>query len=261
MFCNELTINYLKFYLFWFILLQILNPTALRKFLLIIIGCFFAINSFAQYNYYRFSGGVGLGINTAFTDLAKIRVNQTIIGAIDYNLTPFASLGLEVQKGTLSAGDSIKDPHFRYFKNGYTSFVVHGKAQLGQFVDFESSNFLYAIRGVYIGTGVGVIMNKMIDIVRVKTRDVSNPNYVFPGEDKSTNLVIPLNTGVNINILDRWGYTRFIFNVNYQMNVTLGEGLDGYKDPKSKGFENKSPDMFGVASVGIKMCFGPEGLY
>lgn len=258
MFRNELTINYLKFYLFWFILPQILNPTALRKFLLIIIGCFFALNSFSQYNYYRLSGGVGLGVNTAFTDLAKLRINQTIIGAIDYNLTPFASLGLEIQSGTLSGGDSIADPHYRFFKNGYTSFVAHGKVQLGQLVDFESSNFLYAIRGVYIGTGLGIIQNKMKDIIRVKP---DGTNYVFPGTNKSTNLVIPLNTGVNINILDRWGYTRFIFTLNYQMNVTLGEGLDGYKDPKSKGFENNSPDMFSVASAGIKICFGPEGLY
>ena len=159
MFCNELTINYLKFYLFWFILLRILNPTALRKFLLIIIGCFFAINSFAQYNYYRFSGGIGLGMNTAFTDVPKSKIGSTIIANIDYNLTPFASLGLEVQSGTLSAGDStIYENHIwnRYFKNGYTSFVAHGKVQLGQFIDFESSNFLYAIRGIYIGTGLGI---------------------------------------------------------------------------------------------------------
>jgi len=258
-FCNELTINYLKFYLFWFILLRILNPTALRKFLLIIIGCFFAINSFAQYNYYRFSGGIGLGMNTAFTDLAKTRINQTIIGTIDYHLTPFVSAGLEIQSGTLSAGGKTveEDAHLRFFKNGYTSFVAQGKVQIGQFVDFESSNFLYAIRGIYIGTGVGIIQNNMKDIVRIKPTD----GWHFPGEDKSTNIVIPLNTGVNINILDRWGYTRFIFTANYQMNVTLGEGLDGYKDPKSKGFENNSPDMFGVLSAGIKICFGPEGLY
>ncbi|WP_256010823.1 hypothetical protein [Desertivirga xinjiangensis] len=228
----------------------------MRKYLLIIIGCLFVLNVSGQYNYYRLSAGVGLGINTAFADLEKTRSNQTIIGNLDYHLTPFTSIGFELQKGTLSGGDSINDPHLRFFKNSYMAFTVNGKAQLGQFVDFESSNLLYAIRGLYVGTGVGIIKNKMTENVRIRSTD----NHVFAGDDVSSNIVVPINTGINFNILDRWGYTRYILNLNYQMNVTMGEGLDGYNDSAAK-FKNQYPDFYSVFSAGIKICFGPEGLY
>lgn len=228
----------------------------MRKILLLTIGCLFAIKLSAQYNYYRFSGGVGLGINTAFTDVAKKRFQQTIIGNVDYNFTPFASAGIEFQKGTLSGGDKIEDPHLRYFKNSYTAFTVNGKVQLGQFVDFESNNFLYAVRGFYVGTGVGIINNKMTDIVR----EQPGTGYIFPGEKEGQDIAIPINTGINFNILDRWGYTRYILSLNYQMNLTIGEGLDGYADPSAK-MKNKYPDFYSVFSAGIKICFGPEGLY
>jgi hypothetical protein len=72
--------------------------------------------------------------------------------------------------------------------------------------------------------------------------------------------MIPVSTGINFNVLDRWGYTRYIFSLNYQMNVTFGEGLDGYNDPAAK-FKNSYPDFYSFASVGVKVCFGPEGLY
>ncbi|WP_256009589.1 hypothetical protein [Desertivirga xinjiangensis] len=227
----------------------------MKIYLLIIIGCLFALNVSGQYNYYRLSAGVGLGVNTAFTDLEKTRYNQSIIGNLDYNLTPFVSAGLEVQKGTLSGGDKELDPHGRFFKNSYMAFTVNGKAQLGQFVDFESSNFLYAVRGLYVGTGVGIIQNKMTDNVRQRA-----DGHIFTGDDKSSNIAIPINTGINFNILDRWGYTRYILNLNYQMNVTIGEGLDGYNDSAAK-FKNQYPDFYSVFSAGIKICFGPEGLY
>jgi len=232
----------------------------LKKVLLLITCCFFVAKSYSQYNYYRLSGGLNLGANTAFADLQKKRPAQTITASLDYHLTPFMSVGLEYQNGTLAGGDSVlngADVHRRYFKNKYSSFTVGGKIQLGQLVDFESSNILYAIRGLYGGLGVGIIKNKMDPIVRIQPVT----NYKFPGDDSSTNIVIPINTGINFNILDRWGYTRFIFNLNYQLNVTIGEGLDGYNDASNGKAWSSIPDMYGVASAGIKICFGPEGLY
>jgi hypothetical protein len=182
--------------------------------------------------------------------------SPTFIGSLEYNLTPFASAGIEFQKGTISAGDSINELHRRFFKNDYMSFSANARVQLGQFVDFESSNFLYAIRGAYAGMGLGYMRNSMKEIVRKQ----SASGYVFPGADKGSEIFIPINTGINFNILDRWGYTKFIFNVNYQMNVTFGETVDGYNDDPAK-FKNRFRDFYGVASVGIRYCFGPEGLY
>lgn len=215
------------------------------------------MNSFSQYNYYRLSVGINAGVTQAYADLSKINFKPAFSGTFDYNLTPFASVGIDLQKGNLSGGDVKTDPHLRFFDNSYLSASLNGKVQLGQFVDFESSNLLYTVRGFYVGTGVGVINNKMAKIVRIKP---DGSNYEFPGEESGMNLFVPINTGISFNVVDRFRYTKFVFFANSQFNVMFGEGIDGYNDPRSKGFKNFR-DFYQVTTVGVKYCFGPEGLF
>ncbi len=215
--------------------------------------------SFAQYNFYRLKAGLGGGATMAFTDVAKSNISPAFSGSLDFNITPFVSAGIEIQKGTISAGDSIQDPHKRFFKNSYTAIVANGTIQLGQLMNIELNSFLYKIRGIYFGTGVGLIMNKQSEIVRTKI----NPDgklYTFPGLDKEMELMVPSKIGYNYEIKDRWNYVRYVFFIEHQFNVAFGENLDGYHDPESK-FKNKSPDMYSLTSFGIKYTFGPEGIY
>lgn len=213
--------------------------------------------AFGQYNYYRLSVGVNTGITQALADVQQINPKPTLTFSADYHITPFSFAGIEVQKGNISGGDAEKDPHLRFFNNSYMAVMLNGRTQLGQFIDFESSNLLYAIRGFYIGTGIGMIKNKMVEVIRVKP---DGSNYVFPGLDQATNLLVPINTGISFNIVDKWRFTKLIFSVNYQANILLGEDVDGYNDPKSR-FKSNGRDFLGVASVGVRYCFGPEGLY
>ncbi|WP_207532737.1 hypothetical protein [Desertivirga arenae] len=231
----------------------------MKKYLLIIVSCLTFSTAFSQYNYYKLSAGASIGPSVAFADLSKKRIATTIGANFDYNLTPFTSIGIELQKGTLSGGDRETDRHLRYFKNDYNAASVGIKVQLGQVVDFERSGFLYAIRTLYSGIGLGVIQNTISDgdIVRVQP----GTGYVFPGTNKSMGIKVPINAGMNFNLTDRWGYTRCIFNINYQLNITTGEGLDGYNDASKGGAFSNIPDMYGVGSIGFKVCFGPQGLF
>ena len=198
----------------------------------------------------------------AFGDLKKNFIRPTGLITFDYNLTPLSSVGLEIQKGFLSGGDSVDvsiDQHLRFYKNSFTSVILGGKVQLGQFIDFESSNLLYAIRGFYVGTGIGMMNSSMTEINRSKVNP-DGSNYVFPGVDKGSDLFVPINTGISFNIVDQWRFTKFSFNINYQMNMVFGESLDGYNDPPAK-FKNMHGDFYGVATVGFRYFFGTEGLY
>lgn len=226
------------------------------------ITCFSCSIASAQYNYYRLSVGGGAGAAMAFGDLKKNFIRPTGLITFDYNLTPFSSVGLEIQKGFLSGGDSVDvsiDQHLRFYKNSFTSVILGGKVQLGQFIDFESSNLLYAIRGFYVGTGIGMMNSSMTEINRSKVNP-DGSNYVFPGVDKGSDLFVPINTGISFNIVDQWRFTKFSFNINYQMNMVFGESLDGYNDPPAK-FKNMHGDFYGVATVGFRYFFGTEGLY
>jgi hypothetical protein len=231
----------------------------LKKIVLFFIVLILYKVSFAQSNYYKLTLGVGVGSNTYYGDLRNSRTLPTYQVLFDYNVTPFVSAGVDIHYGSISAGDSLTGDQ-RFFKNSYTSVALNAKMQLGQLVNTDFSNFWYALKGIYVGTGVGVVTANQKQIVRTKI----NPDgslYTFPGMNKSVSLLVPAQVGVNIDLPpDYWGYTRFTVSVNYSFNITFGENIDGYNDPKWK-FQNNSPDMVGMATIGLKYTFGPEGLY
>lgn len=221
-----------------------------------------AVISRAQVNFYKLSVGLGLGPTVSYADVREN--SQSFAGYIsaDYNFTPFVTAGLEIQGGQVKGGDIIKNPHNRQFKNNYTAASINAKVALGEFVDYSQSDVLDFFKGTYIGVGIGAINNKMNYVVRYKpnTQAEFPPlGYEFPGKDKSTNLLVPVNLGFNFFLNDRAGDMRYVLNLNYQGNITFGEGLDGYDDPLAK-FSNKSPDMYSLFSVGVKYNFGPVGL-
>lgn len=214
------------------------------------------LNASAQTNFYKMTIGAGAGVTQSYTDVAKHDYGLAAYGAFDYYFTPFLSLGLEGQMGEINGGDYYTDPHNRQFINSYKTFALNGKVYLGSMIDYQRSSFANAIKGLYAGAGVGVVMNKMRFIVREKP-DASG--YVFPGKDTSKDLLVPLNLGIAFNFMDRYGYYKYGLNFNYQANIALGEDLDGYDDSPLK-FKSGNPDIYTYFSVGLKYHFGSIGL-
>ncbi|WP_316816671.1 outer membrane beta-barrel protein [Pedobacter nyackensis] len=209
----------------------------------------------AQSNFYKMTIGGGAGLTQSFTDVAKHDFGLAGYGTFDYNFTPFLSLGFEGQMGEINGGDVYKDPYNRQFINRYKTFNLNGKVSLGALINYERTGFSNVIKGLYVGAGAGVVMNKMRFVVR------ENPEsgYIYPGYDSSKDLLVPLNLGINFNISNKYGYYKYAINVNYQSNITLGEGLDGYDDSPVK-FKNGYTDIYNYFSIGLKYHFGSIGL-
>ncbi len=241
---------------------------ALRK---IIFFCFlFACTnaSAQQFNFKRYGFGLSTGVTHAFTDVPEMKIAPGIVLSADYFITPFVSTYLDIQFGSIKGGSAVVDfantpnRHGREFNNSYLSATVNTRLALAQLVYYEDSRILNAIRGFYLGLGAGVIKNN-VKAVRLQARQPWHPaeGYIFPGKDKSINLLVPLNAGINFEIKDSWNETRYILGVNYQSNLTFGEGLDGYNDPRPK-FENYGFDMYNMGTISLKYCFGPShGFY
>jgi len=210
------------------------------------------LHTFAQSQYSKLSFGLGAGCNMSFTDVNKGKIGYTTTATFDAKLFPFIALGLEGQYGMVKGGDIFRDPHNRQFTNQYFSYTANGKIILDELFDSD------LVRGFYFGAGVGLIHNKITQIVRYKPNtEINYPplGYLFPGKDKGINIVVPANFGFNFFISDGYGHYRIAFNANAQLNYTFGEGLDGYNDPEGK-FKNNKADQFFVFSVGIKYLFG-----
>ncbi|TDG37564.1 hypothetical protein EZJ43_00265 [Pedobacter changchengzhani] len=227
------------------------------KFSVLLIAFLLLVSfSYAQSNYFKFSGGIGLGPNYSFTDVYKGKRGFTTYGTLDYHITPFVTAGLEAQFGSIRGGSITDDRYNRQFTNHYASISANAKIMLGEFVDYDKNDFLYNIRGLYGGLGIGVVNNNIVDIVRFRPSYSDDPGFgPFPGRDKSLNLLVPINLGINFFINDDYGYMRYVINVNAQSNVTFGEGLDGYNDPPSK-YRNDAPDIFNTYTIGVKYFFG-----
>jgi hypothetical protein len=212
----------------------------------------FTINVSAQSNFYKLSLGGGAGLTKTFTDIEERNYGEAIYGTADFLFTPFVSLGFEIQNGTLKGGQSDFDSRARRFKNKYRSLSAIGRVSLGQFVNYNRSFILDQFKGFYVGAGVGAIQNRVVEL----HRSASLPPQVFIPFTKD--LFIPLNVGLNYFIPNKNGYYKYVANINYQNNISLGEGLDGY-DFSTLTHENGRPDMFSFITIGVKYNFGLIG--
>jgi hypothetical protein len=219
------------------------------------LALFLCFNAVAQTNYYKLSIGGGYGFTQSFTDIQSHDFGQSLYGTLDYFITPFLSLGGELQSGKIKGGEVATDRHQRAFVNSYKAATVNGKLYLGALVNYEGSTFLKATRWAYIGGGAGIIRNRMTKIARIQ----KSTGYVFPGKNASYELTVPINAGINFYFPDRSGNHRLAINLNFQSNITLGEGLDGYDD-SPRVFRNGFPDIYNFYTIGLKYHLGVLGL-
>ena len=240
-----------------------LNINNLKRHYITLLLIVLAVSANAQSNFYRVSLGAGAGGVYSFTDVKKGAFSNAFVANLDYHITPFITGGLEGQFGTIKGGGEGGKPdvHGRQFKNSYKAFTLNAKVRAGEFTDFYYSDFLNYTKGFYVGLGVGAVMNNLEGpdgVIRTKL----NPDlsvHKFEGVSKGTDILLPLNLGIDFYFPDGWGDIRYIFNINYQTNFTFGEGLDGYNDDP-KIFKNRSSDMYNFLSISAKYTFGPKGL-
>jgi len=217
------------------------------------LACSLFVN--AQSSFYKISLGGGAGITRSHADLPEKNYAAAVYGTADYLFTPFISLGLEGQSGTIKGGQNKADQFGRRFTNDYRSLTLNGKFALGQFVDYKHHEALNHLKGLYVGTGIGFIQNRVNQLDRGYENVIDQVYVPF-----NTEPVIPINLGFNYFFPDRYGQYRYVANINFQRNIAIGEGLDGY-DTTVVTFKNGKPDMFSFFSLGIKYNFGPEGFF
>ncbi|GGH11607.1 hypothetical protein E2R65_10000 [Mucilaginibacter phyllosphaerae] len=216
-------------------------------------------NAQSSLNYASFGIGVSASLNHAYADLKKQDDNKSFAVTANYFYTPYVPIGLELQLGTLSGGNSKDrkvDVDGRQFSNSYKALILHMDVQAGEVMDYQGSNVLNVLKNFYLGAGIGGIFNS------VTTQRISpyDPSYTFPGKDSGVNLVVPLRFGYEFKIYNSYEEPNIRLDIGYQHNLTFGEGIDGYADPSTK-FKNNALDQYRQITIGIKLNFGGETSY
>lgn len=215
----------------------------MKRLLFLSIFFLLAINVNAQTNFYKLSTGVNIGATLNNGDLDKKSIGYAYAGVIDYYFTPYLNLGFEFQSGNLKGGETGVSS----FENNYKTIAFNGRIQLGQLLNDELlDEFVWRnLKGVYVGSGLGVIQNKVA---------TTSANKIVNFNDKE--IFLPINIGLNINIQRKWQeYSRIMVNVNYHMGMSFEDGLDGAYDVKSN-----TNDNYSFLSVGLRYNFGNIGL-
>ena len=232
----------------------------MKKYILILIVALTSFKVSAQngYNYASYGIGFGVSANHPYADLKKANNNVSYNASFNYYYTPYVPIALELQLGTLSGGSNnlTEDASGRKYNNKYKALIVHMDVQLGELIDYDNSVFLNAVKNFYAGTGIGAFVND-VNAVRFSPID---PNYRFPGHNKSIDMIIPLRIGYEFKIYNAYDEPNVRLDIGYVHNVTFGDGLDGYGDPSSK-FKNNAPDQYTQISIGLKFLFGGETSY
>ncbi|MES2417779.1 MAG: outer membrane beta-barrel protein [Bacteroidota bacterium] len=215
--------------------------SCLKTFLFTLLISCLADGLFAQSNFYKFSAGGGYGITLTFADAKKTSLSMAGYGNLDYYLTPYLTLGFEVQKGKLKGGE---ERDLTKFKNNYFTTAMNTKIHAGEFMTRQDLNnvFLNSIRGLYVGVGVGLIKS-----------NVTNRRENSGGINKD--VIFPFSAGINFYFQNHWDYSRFILNLSVQSTTSLEDGMDGDLNP----FSNFN-DIYSFFSIGFKYNFGPMGL-
>jgi hypothetical protein len=227
----------------------------LKSIILSTLLFFTAFSLSAQSNFYKLSIGAGAGATQSFTEVPGHSFGFAGYGTADYLFTPFISLGIEIQKGEINGGDFRRDQAARQFVNSYKALAITGKIALGQVMDDRYRGAANWIRGLYAGSGIGVIQHNTLHTIK---SDDNSDEIIVLGKT-SKDLYLPLNLGINFYLPDREGFYRYGLNINYQANITTGEDLDGYNYSKVT-YQSGTPDIYTYLSIGLKYNFGMIGL-
>jgi hypothetical protein len=208
----------------------------LKQYFTIIASLLFASSLKAQtgYNYYGY--GVGFGASAsyvrAYTSIPVEYSHFAFSLNLTYNYSPYIPIEAEIQIGTFSGGglSPSVDSLGREYVDHYRALILHSDFQLGGLINYGGNRFLNIVKNVFLGTGIGLISNKD----EVQRTSASNPSYVFPGEDHSVDVMIPIRLGYEFKIFDKDEEPSVAIDICYIRNFVFGNGINGYYDPSAK---------------------------
>ncbi len=200
--------------------------------------------------------GTGFGITHSYADVSDKIVSNAGLFKFTYHLSPSINVSVNYQQGKIVGGDVYTNKYERQFTNEFSSLDLNVKLQLGALVGYDESVFVNIVKGIYVGTGIGGIQNRHNNPVRFQR----STGYEFPGYNRSKEMFVPLNVGIDINIPNKIDVTRYTINLNYQSNIVSGEGLDSY-DFNGTLKRQGVPDIFTFMSIGVSYHFGRTGWF
>lgn len=195
-----------------------------------------------------FSVGFGGGANQLYGDRKDAPIGYSGHVDLDALINPFISVGINAQTGKLYANQYAKGSTRAGIEseNNYKAVNANIKVRAGQFFVqnenysyymLSNKSFLSYLSNAYVGVGFGFIANNHV-------KD-------FIDEKKNTELIVPLNIGIDFPMGQSLYGPTWAINLNYQFNYQNekfnGDNIDGFRS----GNYN---DHYAYLSLGVKIA-------
>ncbi|MBW4891758.1 hypothetical protein KXQ82_18680 [Mucilaginibacter sp. HMF5004] len=220
-------------------------------FIILLLISFITAKAQSGDTYSSFSIGGGYGSTTVYDYTLAPIDKWAVNGTLSYNITPFFTLTGELQVGRFEGGD-LTAFNMKYFQNVFAAAILHADVQAGELIDYSRSDFLYGLKDVYMGTGIGFLQNS-INFIQPFFPNSNNQSF-YPIVISSTNVLVPLTLGYDFKIYNGYDQPQIRIDVSYTSNAVFGQAIDGYITAAPVKF-------YSYLSVGVKFGFGPAKLY
>ena len=212
-------------------------------------GIFFSLPVYGQADYYYGVNKTGLRLSIGGgADVLQSNWTTNIVGysgivALDYDFSPYLSLGLQGVFGTMEGKDPDNKFYFRQSDVTIGSGNLNFKIAVGKFSDFETTNlFQDVVKRIYIGAGIGVVQSTIV----LHPHFVTNGDYTYSGfqtgkkataeggfKSNGGFVVVPVNIGTNIPLRGLFGSDKLELNPNFQYSFVQSPVFDGYQPNKN----------------------------
>lgn len=232
------------------------HKTYLFSFIVLMLASILSsLPAYSQVDYYYglnkkgFRLGIGAGAAMLQSNWSSNPISPIGLLSIDYDLSPYFSIGVQGQFGQLKGVDADNKFYYKQTADVIGAGNFNIKLALGLFSDFKTSTVLGdAIKRIYIGAGVGVV-NSNVTLTRHPNGEglfsdnipnlavaayLSKPkpvNNTTPAQYTESGMVtaVPINFGTNIALRGILGSDKLDLNPNIQYNLVLSPVFDGYQ--------------------------------
>ncbi|PSK94602.1 outer membrane beta-barrel protein [Taibaiella chishuiensis] len=198
-----------------------------------------------------FGVSVGGGMTFAFTDVKESKSAPVFGAGIQYTPLPWLGINLDLQYGTLKAGDRSKaEVSNMEFKNNYFYGALTGRVYpLRLLPEPMAARYL---GGLYAGVGLGFISSKP----EAFATTANGAGLVTDADGMQ--IVLPVELGYNLPLahLDKsqaaYSKSLLSLNIGYRHNFAFSDKLDGYTPTWPS---NKNKDAFSTIFVALVYNF------
>ena len=208
----------------------------------------------------RLSLGVGVGFSNLFGDLNTSVIAPAGRIGLGIRVTPFLVCGIEAFGGQLSSKQAATSWTTSGFNETSTfeSVDLNAKVSIGNYIQNSENPIIKLLSGIYIGSGIGFVNNNINSFYgKFSTNDAKETKYLnnnlADGVYTKKNVIttyVPLNLGIRIHLKEFFGTKNTQLMLNYQINYTFSDYMDGYSFFTSTA-KNKSNDAYTVITFGL----------